>query len=120
MAEKVDRLTRVNELLKRALAEELGKGFYALSGMLLSVTSVRASVDLRNATVMVSIFGGKAGEQAEVMRRLEAGRVELQKTLARELGFKHTPVLLFKQDRNLEKADEVLAILSEMENRNNE
>ena len=57
MAEKVDRLTRVNELLKRELAEAIERGLISAPGVLVSVTEVHASVDLRNATVYISIFG---------------------------------------------------------------
>ena len=115
MAEKVDRLTRVNALLKRALAELLEKGLFTPPGVLLSVVAVKASVDLRNATVLVSLYGGTASERGAVLHQLESRRAELQKSLARELKFKHTPVLLFKQDRQLEKAEAVWAILNEME-----
>ena len=74
MAEKVDRLTRVNELLKREIAVEIERLVMAQSsGMLISVTEVRTSVDLRNATVGISIFGtGKASDSAAVFRELNA------------------------------------------------
>ena len=49
MAEKIDRLTRVNELLKREIATEIERLVMAQSsGMLISVTEVKTSVDLRN------------------------------------------------------------------------
>lgn len=67
MAEKVDRLTRVNALLKRELAEAIERDLVIPSGMLVSVTEVNVSVDLRNATVYVSIFGGKASDRQAVM-----------------------------------------------------
>ena len=57
----VDRLTRINELLKREIAELLERNPCPGAGnMLVSVTTVHCSVDLRNATVYVSVFGGGA------------------------------------------------------------
>ena len=102
MAERIDRLTRVNELIKREMAGLLEKVTPPAPNMLISVTEVSASVDLRNATVSVSIFGGDNAARAEVFRTLNAKRVDFQKHLARYLAFKHTPVLMFKPDRRLE------------------
>ena len=112
MAEKIDRLTRVNELLKREIANYLERGLVNAPGMLVSITEVRCSVDLRNATVEVSIFGGTAGDKRRVMEQLEDLRCDIQKKLARTLAFKHTPVLLFKQDFRIEQGDRVFNLLN--------
>src|SRR5574344_338546 len=116
MAEKVDRLTRVNVLLKQEIANALERGLITAPGMLVSVTGVNSSVDLRNATVSISIFGGKkASERQEVFDRLEAARRDIQQKLAKTLGFKHTPVLCFKLDKRIEQGDRVLELLSREE-----
>ena len=70
MAEKVDRLTRINALLKRELANLFERNLRVPSGMLVSVTEVNVSVDLRNATIYVSIFGGKASDRQTIMHEL--------------------------------------------------
>ena len=115
MAEKVDRLTRVNALLKREIANLLERDLLSESGILVSIPEVRASVDLRNATVSVSMLGGDPAGRRRVMERLREERVEIQHRLAKMLGFKHTPVLEFRQDRRTEQGDRVLAILQEAE-----
>ncbi len=112
---KVDRLTRVNALLKRELADLIERGELCPSGMLLSVTEVNTSVDLRNATVEISIFGGEAKAREAAFRELEIRRVELQERIARSLKFKHTPVLNFHLDRRMERGDRVLEILNAAE-----
>ena len=115
MAEKIDRLTRVNELLKREIATEIERLVMAQSsGMLISVTEVRTSVDLRNATVGISIFGGSktASSSAAVFRELNARKSDIQRHLARVLGCKHTPVRTFKEDRRTELGDKVLELLN--------
>ena len=116
MAEKVDRLTRVNELLKRELADDITRGLISAPGMLVSVTEVKTSVDLRNATVYVSIFGGTPSDKERVMRELDRVRVDFQRSIATKLGFKHTPVLYFKREFRQEKGDRVLEILNGAEN----
>ena len=66
MSAGVDRLTRVNALLKREIADYLESGAVILpSGALISVTEVKSSVDLRNAVVFISVFGGGDEAKAE-------------------------------------------------------
>ena len=109
----VDRLTRVNELLKREIADLLERNPYPGSGsMLISVTMVKSSVDLRNATVHISVFGGRPSDSPEVIRHQQRLRPELQRKIASDLGFKHTPVLDFRLDERLGKADKVLEMLN--------
>ena len=86
MAEKVDRLTRVNELLKRELAEAIERGLISTPGVLVSVTEVNASVDLRNATVYISIFGADSGVKHRIMRELNEQRLDFQHRLARSFN----------------------------------
>jgi len=115
MAEKVDRLTRVNELIKRVIADEIEKGLFHAPGILVSITEVSTGSDLRNATVYVSIFGGTPAERGRAFHALRDARANLQHTLARSLGFKHTPVLYFKLDDRTAEGDRVFEILRETE-----
>ena len=116
-----DRLTRINELIKRQLADSFERRLTDIgSGMLISVTEVNTSVDLRNATVYVSIFGGDDAARHRVLRELEKRRSDLQKDLARHLAFKYTPVLTFRPDERLERGDRVLELLNRTEAENDE
>ncbi len=111
MAEKVDRLTRVNVLLKRELAGLIERDLIVPAGMLVSVTETNVSVDLRNATVQISIFGGKASDRQAVMQELAERRPEFQSRLGKTLAFKRTPVLDFRHDTRMAKGDQVLELL---------
>lgn len=115
MAGKADRLDRVNALMKRELAEAFERELLIPPGMLVSVTEVKVGVDLRNAAVYVSIFGGKASDRENVMRELAARRAEIQARIGRSLAFKHTPVLDFQLDTRTEKGDRVLELLRQAE-----
>lgn len=111
-----DRLTRVNELIKRELSSLITR--YSVSpsaSVLVSVTEVRTSVDLRNATVSVSIFGGDKITNRVVLENLNAVRCDFQRDMARTLGFKHTPVLNFRIDNRVAAGDRVFALLEELE-----
>jgi len=112
---KPDRMLRVNELLKRELAAEAELLILPEANMLLSITEVAASIDLRHAMVFVSIFGGSPAARRHIFGELERRRVVWQEKLARRLGFKHTPVLEFRSDERTAEGDRVLAILNAAE-----
>ena len=111
-----DRLTRVNELIKRELSDLITRFSIAPSpSVLISVTEVRTSVDLRNATVSVSVFNGDKIVNRQVLEALNSKRRDFQSAMARTLGFKHTPVLNFRIDSRVAAGDRVFAMLEEME-----
>ncbi len=118
-----DRLTRVNELIKREVSDLIYRNSISPSAsVLVSVTEVRTSVDLRNATVSVSVFGGDNIARRMVLENLNAARRDFQNAMAKSLGFKHTPVLNFRIDTRVAAGDRVLELLAEMEHKdsNNE
>jgi ribosome-binding factor A len=109
------RLARVNALLRREIGEALYHVFAGESIDLgaVTVTSVNCASNLRNATVLVSIFGHE-NERDAMLRRLSRKAGELQSMINRDLTLKYTPRLTFKLDRSVEKGDHVLDILAHM------
>ena len=111
----VDRLERVNSLLKRVIAEAM---FTVMQGDsvqpgLITVTGVSCGKDLRDATVRVSVFGDDA-LRTTAIRHLQARARRFQAIINREVRLKFTPRLNFQIDMSLEKGDEVLAILNRL------
>lgn len=111
-----DRLTRVNEMLKReigmALFQILAEGEADLATI--TITAVHASTNLRNARVKVSIRDSDDKRQ-EVLSALKRHRIELQDIINRNMKLKYTPRLSFELDMSVEKGDHVLEVLSELE-----
>ena len=113
----VDRLERVNSLLKRVSAEGV---FVVMQGDtvapgLITITDVHCGKDLRDATVKVSVFGDDALKET-ALQHLQHNARRFQQIINREVKMKFTPRLLFQLDRSIEKGDEVLAILDKLEN----
>ncbi len=112
----VSRLTRVDALLKRAIAEALfhimNDGGFDLAAV--TVTKVNSSPNLRHATVFVSIRGNEK-ERETMLRQLKAHRAQIQSVLNKDLVLKYTPVLRFVTDDSTEKGDKILNILINME-----
>ena len=115
MAKMNDRIARVNELLKREIADVIEKYSLNEGGVLVSVTRVHASESLRNATVYVSIFGADEEKSEAIIKRLYKLKPEIQQQVSRHVILKYTPVLQFVRDTNLEDGDRVLALIRELE-----
>jgi ribosome-binding factor A len=114
----VDRLTRVNELLKReiglALFQIIKEDDFDLSAV--TVTHVTASSNLRNARVQVSIRDHQ-DQRTRMLAILRRYRGEMQERIAKNVILKYTPRLSFELDTSIEKGDVVLSLLHRMERR---
>lgn len=111
----VDRVTRVNALLRREIGELLfrimhERGF-DLSAV--SVTRVEVTSCLRSARVMVSIRDHEK-ERESMLRLLRRHAPEIQAAINRDLTLKYTPRLNFELDTSIERGDRVLGLLSEL------
>ena len=112
----VSRLTRVDVLLKRAIAEALfrimNEGGFDLSAV--TITKAKSSPNLRHADIFVSIRGNEEARKT-MFKQLKAHRVQIQSILNKDLVLKYTPVLRFVSDDSTEKGDKILNILINME-----
>ena len=111
----VDRLERVNSLLKRVIAESM---FSVMQGDtvapgLITVTGVPCGKDLGDATVSVSVFGDDALKET-ALQHLKHNARRFQQIVNREVRMKFTPRLTFKLDLSLERGDAVLALLDKL------
>jgi ribosome-binding factor A len=112
----VDRLERVNALLRRELAEAFFKVFQSdrLDLAAITVVRVEAARNLRNATVYISILGHEH-ERGTILRKIERRHGELQQLINRDLTLKYTPRLSFRLDSSVEKGDHVLDVLAHLQ-----
>ena len=114
---KPDRLARVNELLKREIADVMEKYGFNDGSHIVSVTKVRLSTNLRQAAVYVSILGsGDPDENYEkALKRLLKLRSVIQENMAKHVTLKYTPVIHFVHDKNIVEGDHILDLLRELE-----
>ena len=109
-ARDFNRLDRVNASVKRVLAPALSELVRAHTGMLATVTAVKLSPDLRQAVVHLSLYGAAVDKQA-LLRALAGNSPELQAEVADKLRLKRTPVLEFRLDEAIERADRITQLL---------
>lgn len=115
------RLVRVNELLKREIAEDIHRNF-SMSDFdcgSVTVTRVECASDLRDANVFVSIFGHEQ-ERNRMIGYLNRHRQEIVRLMIKRVKLKYTPRLHFVLDESIEGGDRILSMLAEMERKNPE
>jgi len=114
----VNRLDRVNTLLRREIAEAFYKVFagggYDIDLAALTVMRVECAVNLRNANVYISVFGHE-DLRGRWMRMLREHAGDVQKLVNSHMTLKYTPRLHFHLDEGVEKGDHVLELLFKMD-----
>ena len=113
---KADRITRVNELVRRELGIQLYRVVNRSDFDAAAVTFTHAitSVDLRTCRVLVSIRG-EPSEQERVLSLLKRHRADFQEAIHRNVVLRYTPQIHFVLDHSVEQGDHVLQILNQME-----
>ena len=106
------RQLRVGEEIRHSLArilmeEDLHQP--ELAELTITVTEVRMSPDLKNATVFVTPLGGKS--MAAAVEGLRKAMPFLRHALASDLNLRFTPRLSFQPDRSFDEAERVDALL---------
>lgn len=96
-----NRSLKVSSLLKKALSELFMREFYELS-KLVSISAVRVSDDIRNATVLFVVSDVNADKE-EIVRALnDAADDVIRRMIFRHLKLRNVPRLHFKLDLEFE------------------
>ena len=106
------RQLRVAEEVRHVLAyvierEELHDP--ALAGVPITVSEVRISPDLENATAFVSPLGG--GDAGPVVEALSRAASFLRRRIAQEMALRHVPALSFQADPSFDEAQRIQELL---------
>jgi ribosome-binding factor A len=107
----MQRMRRVNEALRHVLAEGVEELADPAIGFV-TVTSVRATNDLAQAEVFVTVLGGERRRQ-RALRGLHRAHGVLQRRVARELHLRRTPQLIFQYDGGVDRAMRITELLEE-------
>ncbi len=114
-ASQSQRQLRVGEMLRHALSAILNRGDLRdpdLAGKSVTVTEVRLSPDLRNATAFVQPLGG--AEIGKVVAALGRAAPYLKRQIAAEVDLRYMPSLSFTPDTSFEHAERIDALLREV------
>ncbi len=110
--EPSQRMLRVAELIRHAIAQLLSRGEIEdpdLVGLVVTVPSVKMSPDLKLATVYVMPLGGKA--QDVIVAILDRHKKFLRGEVAHRVNLKYSPEIRFKVDECFANAAKIDALL---------
>ncbi len=106
------RLLKVGETIRHALSAIFQREEFrdpALKGVSVTVSEVRVSPDLRNATAYVVPLGGN--HQDDVIAALNRAAAFLRGCLGRSIRLKYTPGLHFELDDSFDQAGHIHKLL---------
>jgi len=107
-----ERMRRVNESVRAVVADGIGELKDPRIG-LVTVTGVRVTPDLREATVYVSVLGG-GRKQREALAGLASAHGVLQARINRELNLRRTPHLTFAYDEAVERGVRMSKLIDDL------
>ena len=107
-----DRMRRVNEAIREALASAIGELKDPRIGFV-TVTGVETTPDLREARVYVSVLGSQR-KRDKTLEGLASAHGVLQARLAAELRLKRTPLLAFEYDPTVERGVKMSQLIDEL------
>jgi ribosome-binding factor A len=111
--EPSQRMLRVAELIRHAMAQLLSRGEINdpdLAGLVVTVPTVKMSPDLKLATIYVMPLGGKA--QAQIVAILDRHKKFLRGEVAHRVNLKYAPEIRFKVDESFANAEKIDALLN--------
>lgn len=110
--EPSQRLLRVGENIRHALSEILSRGDIRdedLDNVSVTITEVRTSPDLRNATIFAMPLGGV--NEKEVIDALNRNSKFIRGQLSKMVSMKYLPKLKFTSDHSFGEVDHIEELL---------
>jgi ribosome-binding factor A len=107
-----ERMRRVNGAIREVLSEQIAVLKDPRIGFV-TVTGVKTSPDLRQATVYVSVLGSERKREAS-LAGLNSSHGVLQAAINRELRLKRTPQLAFEYDPTVERGMRLSRLIDEL------
>ena len=106
------RQLRVGEVIRHALAQTLERGEAddpGLDGVSITVTEVRVSPDLKNATAFVMPLGGVDADP--ILESLNRATPFFRRRIATEIDIRRLPALSFQLDESFDNASHIDSLL---------
>ncbi|NLB21819.1 MAG: 30S ribosome-binding factor RbfA [Clostridium sp.] len=108
------RLNRINEEMKKELANILREIKDPRVQAMVSVTDVDVTNDLKYAKIYLSIFGTNKTEEAETLEALNKAKGFIRHQLSRTLNLRNTPELRLIEDTTIDYGMHIDSLLREV------
>ena len=109
------RQLRVGEELRHVLSQIIERGELhdpELAGVSITVSEVRISPDLGNATIFVTRLGG--GQSEEMVEALQRATPFLRHQIAQRVHLRRVPNLIFEADKSFDYAEHIGHLLEDV------
>ncbi|GAA1326195.1 30S ribosome-binding factor RbfA [Leucobacter albus] len=113
------RAGKVAERIHQIVARRLDKGLRDPRLGFVTITEVRVTGDLQNASIFYTVYGDEAS-QADTAAALKAATGMLRSEVGKQLGTRLTPTLEFLHDELPASADHMNELLAEAKRRDDE
>jgi len=112
------RITRINELLRREVSEQMRR-YYRADSAAITISDVDCSTDLRHARIYFSVLGDEAAiaEANALFRKI--GK-DLRQRVSKHVILKYFPRFEFIHDPSLERGAGINDILDQLEHEEND
>jgi len=108
------RVEQINELFRRSISECVSIEIENRDGIMITITKVSVSNDLKNLKVFVSIF--PENKRGSMITMLNKNRNRFKEYLANNLYLRCIPRMKFFVDVSEDQVDEIDKIFKEIEN----
>ncbi len=110
-----DRPARVGDQIRQVIAQRLTEGLKdpALEAVMITVTAVKMTPDLREARVYLSVYGDEKTREA-ALEAIERAKGHFKREIARQIKLRLTPELHFHYDESIAEADRIDKLLKEV------
>ena len=105
------RMDRVNELLRREISSVVQHD-YEWNGVLVTISGVDITNDLKEGKVWTSVLGGNS---EPVLKKLNRDHGAIQSKVMKRVVLKSTPVLRFVCDQSAERGVDMVNLLDEVD-----
>jgi len=106
------RIEQVNQLIKEELSQIILREIELPSGILLTLTQVETSVDLRQAKVFISVI--PEDKREKVLEELKKNIYDLQQKLNKRLNMRPVPKIRFIEEKETVEAGKIEEILERL------
>ncbi|MGA0901142.1 MAG: 30S ribosome-binding factor RbfA [Luteolibacter sp.] len=105
------RIQRVNELIRREVGNIVQRD-YEWHGILVTISGVEITQDLKEGKVWTSVLGGSSDP---VIKKLNKDHGAIQSKVMKRVVLKSTPVLRFVCDTSAERGVDMVNLLDEVD-----
>ena len=106
-----NRILKVNGLIKKELGKIIQKDIEIQKNTLITITRVKTLANLNQAFIYISVIGG---DEKKIMNILKKKIYNIQQHLNKRLNMRPIPKIIFKLEKETEKAARVEKLLEKI------